>query len=115
MGGLILPDLRHSTALQDPARWKRIVIDGSLANNGMVGFASVITPELAETVRAYVVARANDEIAPPPPAAATPPKTAAVGGKQGASTKPAPAVKPNAPPVTKPPAKKDKPADPAKP
>jgi alcohol dehydrogenase (cytochrome c)/quinohemoprotein ethanol dehydrogenase len=107
VGSLILPDLRHSTSIQDPARWKRIVIDGSLANNGMVGFASVITPELAETVRAYVVARANDEIAPPPPAAPTPPKPAAVGGKQGGTAKPASTVKPAAPPVTKPPTKPD--------
>ena len=33
----------------------------------MVSFASVITPDLAETVRAYVVGRANDDWHPLPP------------------------------------------------
>jgi len=60
----VLPDLRHSRALADPDRWKRIVIDGTLANSGMVAFGSVFPAEAAEAVRAYVIGRANDELAP---------------------------------------------------
>jgi alcohol dehydrogenase (cytochrome c)/quinohemoprotein ethanol dehydrogenase len=114
VGGLILPDLRHSSALQDPARWKRIVIDGSLANNGMVGFSSVIPPEAAETVRAYVVGRANDELGVPPLAAAAAPaaKPAAEAPKAaGKVAKPAAAAVAPA----KPPAAPAKPAAPAAP
>ena len=36
------------------------MLEGSRTQNGMVSFAPVLTPELAEVVRAYVVARAND-------------------------------------------------------
>ncbi|HEY2735806.1 MAG TPA: PQQ-dependent dehydrogenase, methanol/ethanol family, partial [Polyangiales bacterium] len=91
VGGGVLPDLRHSTALADPARWKHIVIDGSLANSGMVSFAPVLTPEAAETIRAYVTSRANDEIAPPPSAAAktAPEAKTAPAAKAAAATKPA--------------------------
>jgi quinohemoprotein ethanol dehydrogenase len=90
VGGGIVPDVRHASALADPARWKRIVLEGSLANSGMVSFAPVLTPEAAETVRAYVTARANDEVAPlPPPAAAAPAQPA---GKAAKSAKPAPAA-----------------------
>ena len=108
VGGGVLPDLRHSTTIQDPERWKRIVLDGSLSSQGMVSFAPVLTPELAETARAYVVGRANDEIAPPPPAAAAEaPKPAATpardakgkGAATAAPAKPAAAApaKPSAP------------------
>jgi alcohol dehydrogenase (cytochrome c)/quinohemoprotein ethanol dehydrogenase len=116
VGGLILPDLRHSTAIADPAKWKRIVMDGSLANNGMVGFSSVIPPGAEETIRAYVVSRANDEIAPPPPPpAAAPAKTPAKKAASAATPSPkgVPSTPPGAP-TTKPAAKPAAPA-PAKP
>jgi quinohemoprotein ethanol dehydrogenase len=58
--GRVIPDLRFSKVLGDPDRWKKIVIDGALENQGMVSFASVIKPEEAEAVRAYVISRAND-------------------------------------------------------
>lgn len=92
IGSLMLPDLRHSTALSDPARWKRIVIDGSLASQGMVGFGSVIPPEAAEAARAYVVSRANDEIepAPPLPAAQPPAGTGKPGAKPNVVKQPTP-------------------------
>jgi quinohemoprotein ethanol dehydrogenase len=40
--------------------WRSVVLEGSRTQNGMVSFAQVLTPDLAELVRAYVVARAND-------------------------------------------------------
>jgi quinohemoprotein ethanol dehydrogenase len=43
--------------------WRSVVLDGSRTQNGMVSFAPVLTPGLAELVRAYVVARANDTYA----------------------------------------------------
>ena len=42
---------------------KRVVIDGSLANNGMVGFSSIIDAAAAEAIRAFVTGQANDELA----------------------------------------------------
>jgi mono/diheme cytochrome c family protein len=93
VGGGIVPDVRHSRALADPAHWTHIVLEGSLANNGMVSFAPVLTPEAAETVRAYVIGRANDEIAPlPPPAAAPAAPAADSAGKSAKKPKPAPAA-----------------------
>ncbi|HKP64436.1 MAG TPA: PQQ-dependent dehydrogenase, methanol/ethanol family [Polyangiales bacterium] len=58
--GKVIPDLRFSKALGDAASWKKIVIDGALENNGMVSFASIMKPEDAEAIRAYVISRAND-------------------------------------------------------
>jgi quinohemoprotein ethanol dehydrogenase len=60
VGGGVLPDLRWSPLLASPEAWRSVVIDGARAKNGMVSFAQVLTPELAEITRAYVVARAND-------------------------------------------------------
>jgi alcohol dehydrogenase (cytochrome c)/quinohemoprotein ethanol dehydrogenase len=60
IGGGVVPDLRGSPALGSPEVWRSVVIDGSHAKNGMIGFAQVLPPELAELVRAYVVARANE-------------------------------------------------------
>jgi alcohol dehydrogenase (cytochrome c)/quinohemoprotein ethanol dehydrogenase len=56
----VLPDLRWSPELASPEAWRSVVIDGVRTKNGMVSFAQVLTPELAEIVRGYVVARAND-------------------------------------------------------
>jgi mono/diheme cytochrome c family protein len=114
VGGGILPDLRHSSAVQDAARFKRIVIEGSLANSGMISWSSVLTPDAAESVRAYIVSRANDEIAPPPPpAAAAPAKPAAASAKPAkAAAKPAeakPAAAPAKPAEAKPAAAPAKP------
>jgi alcohol dehydrogenase (cytochrome c)/quinohemoprotein ethanol dehydrogenase len=61
IAGGLTPDLRHSTALGDPAVWKAIVHDGALAPNGMVGWSKVMNPAEIDTVRAYVVRRANED------------------------------------------------------
>jgi mono/diheme cytochrome c family protein len=58
--GGVIPDLRWSKALGDAEAWKKIVIDGSRAEQGMVSYAPVLSAEQAEAVRAYVVSRAND-------------------------------------------------------
>jgi quinohemoprotein ethanol dehydrogenase len=61
--GGILPDLRYSKALNDAALWNSIVRDGALQNHGMVGFGSELTPQQTDDVRAYVIRRANDDLA----------------------------------------------------
>jgi quinohemoprotein ethanol dehydrogenase len=59
VGNGVLPDLRKSGAIADAALWKSVVIDGVLRGNGMVSFASVLSPQEADQVRAYVVSRAH--------------------------------------------------------
>jgi quinohemoprotein ethanol dehydrogenase len=60
VGAGVLPDLRWSPMLASADTWRSVVLEGSRTQNGMVSFAQVLTPDLAELVRAYVVARAND-------------------------------------------------------
>jgi alcohol dehydrogenase (cytochrome c)/quinohemoprotein ethanol dehydrogenase len=55
----ILPDLRYSGALRSPETWRSIVIDGSLEENGMVSFASVVDEKTADAIRAFVIAQAH--------------------------------------------------------
>jgi hypothetical protein len=37
------------------------VLDGTMVQNGMVPFAQYLKPEDVETIRAYIIQRANDE------------------------------------------------------
>lgn len=61
IAGALNPDLRHSGAIASPEAIKAIVIDGALAHNGMVSFASAIKPEGAEAIRQYLIKRANED------------------------------------------------------
>ncbi len=80
----IIPDLRRSAALTSAALWKNIVIDGAFEVNGMIGWSEFLSPEEAETIRAYVAKQARElqEVearnAPPTTPAATPPDTTAL-------------------------------------
>jgi alcohol dehydrogenase (cytochrome c)/quinohemoprotein ethanol dehydrogenase len=65
MGGF--PDLRYSAMLQNEQVFKAIVIDGALAENGMVSFAKALKAEDAEAIRAHLVRVANELKANPPP------------------------------------------------
>ncbi|MFI5042765.1 MAG: c-type cytochrome, partial [Acidimicrobiales bacterium] len=60
VGGGVLPDLRWSSLLASPENWRGVILEGSHSKNGMVSFAQVLSPELAELVRGYVVDRANE-------------------------------------------------------
>jgi hypothetical protein len=62
-----------------------IVIDGILQQNGMVSFRDSLTPEQADSIRAYVVTLANDLKENPPPA---------FGGGQPPAPAPAPTPEP---------------------
>jgi len=87
----IFPDLRYAGPLWSNEAFKAIVIDGALQNNGMVSFRKVLTPEDAESIRAYVVHIANVAKAGPPPGFGRPPATPGPGAAPSAPA-PAPAA-----------------------
>ena len=55
-------DLRFMTQ-QGHARFADVVLKGILQERGMVGFADVLTPEDAEAIHAYLIARGNEDYA----------------------------------------------------
>jgi quinohemoprotein ethanol dehydrogenase len=55
----ILPDLRRSPALADPALWKTIVEDGTLAANGMIAWKAFLPEGGAEAIRGFVAGQAR--------------------------------------------------------
>ncbi len=55
----VVPDLRRSAVLTDPATWRQIVIGGILADQGMIGWSHLMTAAEAEEIRAYVGERAR--------------------------------------------------------
>jgi alcohol dehydrogenase (cytochrome c)/quinohemoprotein ethanol dehydrogenase len=55
----LFPELALSSALGSPELFSAIVLDGVRAQNGMVSFANIITPDDAEDIRAYLIERAN--------------------------------------------------------
>lgn len=59
--GGIIPDLRYSGTLASAENWQTIVHDGALKDNGMVSFASVMTKPEIDSVRHYVISRANED------------------------------------------------------
>jgi alcohol dehydrogenase (cytochrome c)/quinohemoprotein ethanol dehydrogenase len=60
-GGTLLPDLRRSPLLDSAKGWASVVSDGALQSKGMIGFASVLGPEQVDSIRAYVIKRANED------------------------------------------------------
>lgn len=58
----VLPDLRWSYMTASPASWRSVVLEGTLAANGMVSFADYLSPEQAEATRAYVLAQAQSAV-----------------------------------------------------
>ncbi|MBV8238869.1 MAG: c-type cytochrome, partial [Sphingomonas sp.] len=61
VGGALVPDLRRSGVLNDATTWQQIVHDGLLKDNGMVSFAGVMSAPEIETIRQYVIKRANED------------------------------------------------------
>ncbi|MGQ3176475.1 MAG: hypothetical protein ACT6SC_02615 [Blastomonas fulva] len=59
--GGIIPDLRYSGTLASAENWQTIVHGGALKDNGMVSFASVMTKPQIDSIRHYVIARANED------------------------------------------------------
>ena len=59
-GGLV-PDLRHSGAINSPDALRAVVIDGALKHNGMVSFSSALKADDVEAIRQYLIKRANED------------------------------------------------------
>ncbi|MGE0665246.1 MAG: PQQ-dependent dehydrogenase, methanol/ethanol family [Sphingomonadales bacterium] len=53
------PDLRYTPLILDGEAWKTVVMDGVLAQRGMVGFAGQFRPGDAEAIRAYLLGEAR--------------------------------------------------------
>lgn len=61
VAGGLNPDLRHSATLNQPKLWQQIVHDGLLKENGMIGFKKYFNQAQIESVRHYVIKRANED------------------------------------------------------
>jgi alcohol dehydrogenase (quinone), dehydrogenase subunit len=59
--GGVLPDLRWSGAIADARPFYTIVGDGVRQSGGMVGFAANLNRQEIEAIRAYLIARANQD------------------------------------------------------
>jgi alcohol dehydrogenase (cytochrome c)/quinohemoprotein ethanol dehydrogenase len=57
----LLPDLRRTPLLHSVENWEQVVIGGALKARGMASFASVMSKEDAQAVRAFVILRANQD------------------------------------------------------
>ena len=55
----VLPDLRWSAITSNAASWASVVLQGTLASNGMVSFAEHLSADDAEDIRAYVLRQAH--------------------------------------------------------
>ena len=60
IGGGVLPDLRFSPMISSEDAFRGVVIDGALADRGMVSFAAMYSADDAEAIRAYLVNRAHE-------------------------------------------------------
>lgn len=59
----VLPDLRWSYVTANDKEWRDVLMNGSLAELGMVSFKEQITPEQSEAIRAYVLHQAHQSVA----------------------------------------------------
>jgi len=60
-GNTLVPDLRRSPLLDNAAAWASVVHDGTLSDKGMVSFAKVLSVAQIESIRDYVIKRANED------------------------------------------------------
>jgi quinohemoprotein ethanol dehydrogenase len=64
VGGGVIPDLRWSPISHTEEAWRDVVLRGAKKDAGMVSFAPVLEPAEAESIRAYVIQRANESYEP---------------------------------------------------
>ncbi len=55
----VFPDLRYSPALNSPEAFNAIVLEGALQSAGMAPFKGKMTTDEVQSVRAYMIERAN--------------------------------------------------------
>lgn len=53
------PDLRYSPAIGTAEVMRTIVLDGVMQDGGMASFKGKVSPEELESIRAYLIERAN--------------------------------------------------------
>jgi len=64
----MFPDLRYSPFLNSAQAFDAVVMEGALQTSGMASFKDRITEEQAQSIRAYMIERANElKNAPPAP------------------------------------------------
>jgi quinohemoprotein ethanol dehydrogenase len=56
--GPVNPDLLRSPVAANAEAWRSVVIEGALADRGMIGFRPWLSAGQAEAIRAYVLAEA---------------------------------------------------------
>ncbi len=61
VGSTVLPDLRRAGSLESAGAWNAVVEGGALKDNGMASFKGSLTKQEIEAIRAYVIARANED------------------------------------------------------
>ena len=68
VSGLLIPDLRGSAYLHDPAGWNAVVRDGALKANGMAAFGQWLDESQAAAIRDYIIqqARRGQSLQQPP-------------------------------------------------
>ena len=59
VSGLVIPDLRGSGYLWDAKAWDNVVLGGALKDRGMGSFASNLSEEQSQAIRAYIVQQAK--------------------------------------------------------
>jgi len=82
--GPVNPDLMRSSMATNAEAWRAVVMDGALADNGMISFAPYLTTQQAESVRAYVLEEARKAArkeADTPPSGPPAPKSAEPKGR----------------------------------
>ena len=57
----LMPDLRRSNLLHDPQAFAQVVLGGAMEPRGMASFAEVLDQEQTQAVRAFIIARANQD------------------------------------------------------
>lgn len=61
VGSTVLPDLRRSGTLSNPASWQAVVREGMLQGRGMASFAESLSAEESNAIREWVIFRANQD------------------------------------------------------
>jgi quinohemoprotein ethanol dehydrogenase len=56
----VFPDLRYSALIRSGEAFRTVVIEGALQERGMASFKGAVSPDEAEQIRAYLIARANE-------------------------------------------------------
>ncbi|TWJ09245.1 PQQ-dependent dehydrogenase, methanol/ethanol family [Altererythrobacter ishigakiensis] len=61
VGSTVLPDLRRSGTLSNPASWQAVVREGMLQGRGMASFAESLSAKESNAIREWVIFRANQD------------------------------------------------------